>query len=89
MARRPDRVVGRARPTDHPVPPRQERQDRHHHHADRRAQDVRQRVERDLAAVVRGGVAHAQRGEGVTGLVQRGREHEDHEPGEEQGEQLG
>ena len=69
VARRPVRVVGRARPAHHPLVHR-EGDDRHQDHADRLALDVGERVQADLPPLVGRGVSQAPGGERVARLVE-------------------
>ena len=75
------RIVGCARPADREAA-RDRREQRHQHHAERLALHVRQRIERDLPAEIRGVVATQQRRRRVGGFVRRDRDDEDHVPDE-------
>lgn len=86
----PVRIVGGARPTDDAAAlGEDEVEDGHHHHPPGLATDVRHGVEGDLATLVGGGVSELQGGEGVAGLMERGRKDEDHEQDETFDEDLG
>src|SRR3982750_1339132 len=84
----PGGVVGGARPAHHPVAHGEGDQgDEEHSH--RLAPDVGGGGGGGPAPLVGGGVPQLQGREGVAGLVERGREDEDHEPGEALDQQLG
>ena len=90
MAPLPVRIVGRAGPAEHRLSLAQRKRNQgNNDHAPGLALDVRNRIERDLAARGRGGIASDFGDEGVGRFVAGGGEKKSDVPDETKSEQFG
>ncbi len=87
VPRAPVRIVRHRGPTHHP-PELEECRDRHEHHAERLATDVRERIEGDVPKGVGRVVTAAASHPGMSRLVARRAENEDQVPDQELGDCL-